>query len=202
MQDKLWTSYIRKRFHIFIYRTIGHTHIELFVLFLYIFIFPAKHVKDNRYRMQYNIFFSSPEYKNPTKCVSLVQIGHCCHPMECNLFSPWYSWKIAHLTLNSNHSILWLIIFASEGLRFGSPFSPPLADLEYILRIRTLIFHWLRLPVHVSNQKTFYTEHMLSTKCKQKWHRNALIWQRFATSVLVPMKTSFPSAKALKLSLS
>jgi hypothetical protein len=67
------------------------------------------------------------------------------------------------------------VIFASQGLRFGSPFSPPLADLEYILRIRTLIFHWLRLPVHVSNQKTFYTEHMLSTKCKQKWHRNALI---------------------------
>ena len=23
---------------------------------------------------------------------------------------------------------------------------------------------------------------MLSTKCKQRWHRNALIWQRFATS--------------------
>jgi hypothetical protein len=66
-------------------------------------------------------------------------------------------------------------IFASQGLRFGSPFSPPLADLEYILRIRALIFHWLRLPVHVSNQKTFYTEHMLSTKCKQRWHRNALI---------------------------
>ena len=61
-------------------------------------------------------------------------------------------------------------IFASQGLRFGSPFPPPLADLEYILRIRALIFHWLRLPVHVSNQKTFYTEHMLSTKCKQKCH--------------------------------
>jgi hypothetical protein len=43
---------------------------------------------------------------------------------------------------------------------------PPLADLEYILRIRALIFHWLRLPVHVSNRKTFYTEHMLSMKCK------------------------------------
>ena len=66
-------------------------------------------------------------------------------------------------------------IFASQGLRFGSPFSPPLADLEYILRIRALMFHWLRLPVHVSNQKTFYTDHMLSTKCKQRWHRNALI---------------------------
>ena len=63
---------------------------------------------------------------------------------------------------------IFQIIFASQGLRFGSPFSPPLADLEYILRICALIFHWLRLPVHVSNQKTFYTEHMLSTKCKQK----------------------------------
>jgi hypothetical protein len=26
------------------------------------------------------------------------------------------------------------------------------------------------LPVHVSNQKTFYTEHMLLTKCKQRCH--------------------------------
>ena len=25
-------------------------------------------------------------------------------------------------------------IFASQGLRFGSPFSPPMADLEYILK--------------------------------------------------------------------
>ena len=25
-----------------------------------------------------------------------------------------------------------ILIFASQGLRFGSPFSPPLADLEYI----------------------------------------------------------------------
>jgi hypothetical protein len=75
-----------------------------------------------------------------------------------------------------------MIIFASQGLRIGPPFSPPLADLEYILMIRALIFHCLRLPVHVSNQKAFYTEHMLSTKCKQRWHRNALIWQRFATS--------------------
>ena len=61
-------------------------------------------------------------------------------------------------------------IFGSQGLRFGSPFPPPLANLEYILRIHALIFHWLRLPVHVSNQKMFYTEHMLSTKCKQRCH--------------------------------
>ena len=57
----------------------------------------------------------------------------------------------------TNRQYMYIYIFASQGLRFGSPFSPPLADLEYILRIRALIFHWLRLPVHVSNQKTFYT---------------------------------------------
>jgi hypothetical protein len=89
-------------------------------------------------------------------------------------------------------------IFASQGLRFGSPFSPPLADLDYILRIRTLIFHWLRLPVHVSNQKTFYMEHMLSTKCKQRWHRNALIWQRFATSRYGSNENIFPVCQSFE----
>ena len=93
-------------------------------------------------------------------------------------------------------SFMGWTIFASQGLRFGSPFSPPLADLEYILRIRTLIFHWLRLPVHVFNQKTFYTEHMLSTKCKQKWHRNAFIWQRFATSRFGSNENIFPVSQS------
>ena len=90
------------------------------------------------------------------------------------------------------------LIFASQGLRFGSAFSPPLADLEYILRIHVLIFHWLRLPVHVSNQKTFYTEHMLSAKCKQKWHRNALIWQRFATSRFGSNENIFPVCQSFE----
>jgi hypothetical protein len=80
------------------------------------------------------------------------------------------TFKLEALTVNQVK-----VIFASQGLRFGSPFSPPLADLEYILMIHALIIHWLRLPVYVSNQKTFYTEHMLSTQCKQRWHRNALI---------------------------
>jgi hypothetical protein len=25
---------------------------------------------------------------------------------KCNLFSPWYGWKIAHLALNNNHSLI------------------------------------------------------------------------------------------------
>ena len=98
-------------------------------------------------------------------------------------------------------SIISSFIFASQGLWFGSPFSPPLADLECILRIHALIFHWLRLPVHVSNQKTFYTEYMLSTKCKQKWHRNALVWQRFATSRFGSNENIFPICQSFELSL-
>jgi hypothetical protein len=40
-----------------------------------------------------------------------------------------------------------IAIFAIQGLRFESPFSPPLADLEYILRIRALI--WDEVPTMV-----------------------------------------------------
>ena len=36
--------------------------------------------------------------------VSLEQSGHHHYFMECNLFPPWQSWIIAHLTLNNNNS--------------------------------------------------------------------------------------------------
>jgi hypothetical protein len=32
---------------------------------------------------------------------------HHRHLIECDLFLPWYSWKIAHLALNYNH---WLLL--------------------------------------------------------------------------------------------
>jgi hypothetical protein len=51
--------------------------------------------------------------KNTIKHVGLVQIGpHHHHLIEINLFSLWYSWKIAELALNNNHS---LKIIASTG---------------------------------------------------------------------------------------
>jgi hypothetical protein len=40
----------------------------------------------------------------PTKCVDLVHSGHH-HVIKCNLFSPWYRWKLTHLALNNNHSL-------------------------------------------------------------------------------------------------
>ena len=122
-------------------------------------------------------------------CDNLVISSH--RLIQCKILLSWFT----GLSTFSRHN---KAIFASQGLRFGSPFSPPLADLEYILRIPALIFHWLRLPVHVSNQKTFYTEHMLSTKCKQKWHRNALIWQRFATSRFGSNENIFPVCQSFE----
>ena len=111
------------------------------------------------------------------------RIGSICLIL---LFKKMY-WTLSQVT-----------IFASQGLRFGSPFSPPLADLEYILRIRALILHWLQLPVHVSNQKMFYTDHVLSTKCKQRWHRNVLIWQWFATSRFGSNENIFPVCQSFE----
>jgi hypothetical protein len=42
--------------------------------------------------------------KNSTWHVCLVQRGYHYHLIKCNLFSPSYSWKIAHFALNNNHS--------------------------------------------------------------------------------------------------
>ena len=47
----------------------------------------------------------SLHYKDLVKCVVLVQSGH--HFIECNLFSPWYIWKIAHLVLNNNQKLIY-----------------------------------------------------------------------------------------------
>ena len=44
----------------------------------------------------------SEHYKNPPQRVGLEQNGPHGH-IEMNLFSPWYSWKIAELALNNNH---------------------------------------------------------------------------------------------------
>ena len=35
----------------------------------------------------------------------LVYIASGPHLINCNLFLPWYGWKIAHLALNNNHSL-------------------------------------------------------------------------------------------------
>jgi hypothetical protein len=69
-------------------------------------------------------------------------------------FPFWFQWKhLSHLPKLWNFSLGWqffptlqwhiyIIIFASQGLRFGSPFSPPLADLEYILKFARNATWW------------------------------------------------------------
>ena len=47
-------------------------------------------------------------YRYLCKHVGLVRSRHHYHLIKCNLFSPWYGWKIAHLVLNNNHSLTLL----------------------------------------------------------------------------------------------
>jgi hypothetical protein len=47
-------------------------------------------------------------------CVGLVQCGHHHHLIEINVFLPWYSWKIAELALNNNHSLTQRLSTVSE----------------------------------------------------------------------------------------
>jgi len=46
--------------------------------------------------------------ENPTQRVSPEQSGHHHYVIECNLLSPWYSWKIAELALSNTHSLTHL----------------------------------------------------------------------------------------------
>ena len=79
--------------------------------------FPAKHAalrRKSKYwsaRTQINvpklsdIVSVSKHYANPTKSVGRVQSGHH-HVNECNVFSPWYSWKQnTYLAFNNNHPL-------------------------------------------------------------------------------------------------
>jgi hypothetical protein len=64
-------------------------------------------------------------------------------------------------TINKNDLVNIWTIFASQGLRFGSPFSPPLADLEYILKFARNATWWfievapLRKSSSPANQNRF-----------------------------------------------
>jgi len=57
--------------------------------------------------------------------------------IHVNIKFDCYVFYMTWLTL-----ILVKAIFASQGLRFGSPFSPPLADLEYILKFARNATWW------------------------------------------------------------
>jgi hypothetical protein len=72
---------------------------------LLFYCFRRKH----RYQSRSHYRVIKPNYdRNSCRLLpSLVQSGHHHHFIEYNLFSPWYSWKIAHLALNNNHSLTY-----------------------------------------------------------------------------------------------
>jgi hypothetical protein len=58
--------------------------------------------------------------------------------VPAHIFSP----KNVLLMKNEKQRITYFNIFASQGLQFGFPFSPPLADLENILKIARNATWW------------------------------------------------------------
>ena len=72
---------------------------------LLFYCFRRKH----RYQSRSHYRVIEPNYdRNSCRLLpSLVQSGHHHHFIEYKLFSPWYSWTIAHLALNNNHSLTY-----------------------------------------------------------------------------------------------
>ena len=73
--------------------------------------------------------------------------------LEINLFSPWYSWKIADLALNNNHSITTLVMSGTAecstsayNSHDGNMLEPIIFEMNYswvpVLGISFQVFHW------------------------------------------------------------
>jgi hypothetical protein len=57
--------------------------------------------------------FIEPGIWRSNSAFGLVQNKHYHHFIECNTFSPWYSWQIVYLALCNTHSliIMWRRLF-------------------------------------------------------------------------------------------
>jgi hypothetical protein len=67
--------------------------------------------------------------------------------LKINLFSPWYSWKIAELALNNNHSRTHLIewIFGSVII---SLYDSLFLNINYMMKLKTISFLILIASFH------------------------------------------------------
>ena len=84
-------------------------------------------------------------YKNPTYSCKVFLGGVPWDITECkyaNLLSIFNFNRLKSSKKLMFCVVFVYIIFASQGLRFGSPFSPPLADLEYILKFARNATWW------------------------------------------------------------
>jgi hypothetical protein len=85
--------------------------------------------------MKYHLKKIDTSFHQPLPNMVQRRICYVCIARNHGWFCSWiFINQIASFMTSANKR--WTIfgsIFASHGLRFGSPFSPPLADLEYIL---------------------------------------------------------------------
>ena len=64
------------------------------------------------------LFHWASTIKIQFKHVGLEQSGNHHHFIKCNLFLPWYSWKIAHLVLNQQSLQLFKVKTPPQELKY------------------------------------------------------------------------------------
>jgi hypothetical protein len=96
------------------------------------------------------IFFTKPYFyaiiNVATLHVVLVHSGHHYRFIECNLFSPWYRWNIAHVYLINNHPFTHHFLYYNNFHIFVYRYAltletTQLAKLQHIHMLHT-IDHW------------------------------------------------------------
>jgi hypothetical protein len=88
--------------------------------------------------------------------------------LKINLFSPWYSWKIAKLALNNNHSISLLY---NDGLHKMSYFQKPLHNTFHYYSQTSSCGHR-----DISIKQSPVSKSHLFFSCQRKFHMN---WTSF-----------------------
>jgi hypothetical protein len=99
----MWNSSVRQVSNIYFFGPFVGLMVSLIVL--------KRSMQHKRVRAEWTgmsnhrLFHWASTIKNPTTIIVLVKYNR----INCNLFSPWYSFKIAHLVLKNNHSFLYFL---------------------------------------------------------------------------------------------
>ena len=130
--------------------------------------------------------------KNPTKRVDLVQSRpHHHHLIKINFFSPWYSWKIAELALNNNHSLTRIspcsiVLFGNWHQTkcmygFRLKMGTRLKWTDVLSHFRTIKWHTIQLKLSIINpmSSTWIGDHGEKMSCPRNRFPINFNWQAY-----------------------
>jgi hypothetical protein len=89
-------------------------------------------------------------------------------------------------TINKNDLVNIWTIFASQGLRFGSPFSPPLADLEYILKFARNATWWFIEVAPLRKSSSPANQNRFVIRMLESWRKTYLWYIQFGSTYCQP----------------